>query len=242
MVSNRPNTKVVLAMSVDGKIADLSLSPARFGSKNDKAHLEKQVATSDAVIFGAGTLRAYGTTLRVSDSQLLHNRAKVNKPPQPLHIIITNSGNINPDIHFFNQPINRCLLTTSAGSLFWRQCQGKIRRDENIKFQQTLIFETPHQTVDIVAALKHLKDVGIENLAVLGGGKLIASMLELDLIDELWITVCPLILGGADTATPVEGIGFLEKNAPRLKLVNVEKIGEEVFLHYQVSRFAPIQN
>ncbi|MEM7556489.1 MAG: RibD family protein [Cyanobacteria bacterium P01_A01_bin.84] len=236
MVSNRPHTKVVLAISVDGKIADFNSSSARFGSSNDKAHLEKQIATSDAVIFGASTLRAYGTTLTISDAQLLRNRAKAEKPPQPLHIIITNSGNINPDIQFFRQSISRCLLTTSTGQLFWQKCQAKYCENEYMKFQQTLIFETPNRQVDICAALKHLKDAGIENLAVLGGGELVASMLELNLIDELWITVCPLILGGVDAVTPVEGKGFLETNAPRLKLLNVEKVGEEVFLHYSVER------
>ena len=54
----RPHTTVVLAMSADGKIADVKRSPARFGSAADKAHLEKQVAQVDAVLFGAGTLRA----------------------------------------------------------------------------------------------------------------------------------------------------------------------------------------
>ena len=236
MVSNRPNTTVVLAMSVDGKIADFNLSPARFGSENDKAHLEKQVATSDAVIFGAGTLRAYGTTLTISSPHLVYQRAKTGKTAQPLHIIITNSGNLNPDIRFFHQPINRWLLTTSIGSSFWQNCQVNIKDGENVKFQKILIFETLNQTVDMVTALEYLKNEGINNLAVLGGGELIASMLELDLIDELWITICPVILGGTKAATPVGGHGFLEKNAPKLKLLDVERIGEEVFLHYRIDR------
>ncbi|MDR9405249.1 MAG: dihydrofolate reductase family protein, partial [Halothece sp. Uz-M2-17] len=57
---NRPHTTVVLAMSADGKIADTARSAAEFSSHIDRAHLERQVAKADAILFGAGTLRAHG--------------------------------------------------------------------------------------------------------------------------------------------------------------------------------------
>ena len=82
---HRPQTTVILAMSADGKIADVNRSPARFGSINDKAHLEKEIATKDGVLVGAGTLRAYGTTLTVSHPDLLKNRQCNGKSPQPVH-------------------------------------------------------------------------------------------------------------------------------------------------------------
>lgn len=80
---NRPYTTVVLAMSADGKIADVRRSPARFQSLTDRTHLEEQIAASDAVLLGAGTLRAYGTTLRISHPQLLLQRKQCSLPPQP---------------------------------------------------------------------------------------------------------------------------------------------------------------
>lgn len=43
MVQHRPHTTVMLAMSADGKIADVRRSPARFGSKTDIAHPEEQI-------------------------------------------------------------------------------------------------------------------------------------------------------------------------------------------------------
>ncbi|MBR8833265.1 MAG: RibD family protein [Stigonema ocellatum SAG 48.90 = DSM 106950] len=227
MVQHRPHTTVVLAMSADGKIADFRRSPARFGSKADRQHLEKQIALADAVLFGALTLGAYGTTLTVSDPTLLQHRTRLGKPPQPVHIVITSSAKLNPEIRFFQQQINRWLLTTTAGSLFW---QG--RRE----FEHILVFETPTGTIDIHATLQHLTTLGITRLAVLGGGTLIASMLESDLVDEFWLTVCPLILGGSTAPTPVEGRGFLPQLAPRLQLVEVHTIEQEVFLYYRLQR------
>lgn len=225
MVQHRPHTTIVLAMSVDGKIADVRRSPARFGSLADKAHLERQMAAADAILFGADTLRAYGTTLTVSHPQLLEQRTDLSKSPQPVHIVVTQSGNLNPEIRFFKQPVKRWLLTTTAGALFWQH------RPE---FEQILIFETPTGSIDIITASQHLTTVGITRLAVLGGGTLIASMLELNLIDELWLTVCPLILGGATAPTPVDGTGFLAPFAPKLQLLEVETIEQEVFLHYRL--------
>ncbi|WP_017316388.1 RibD family protein [Mastigocladopsis repens] len=227
MVQHRPHTTVVLAMSADGKIADVTRSPARFGSTTDKAHLEEQISIGDAVLFGASTLRAYGTTLTVSHPQLLQQRIQAGKPPQPVHIVITHSANLNPEMHFFEQPVNRWLLTTKAGALFW---QG--RRE----FEQILVFETPTAKIDINAALQYLTTLGIKHLAVLGGGELVASMLELDLIDEFWFTVCPLIIGGATAPTPVEGNGFFAQLAKRLQLVEVYTIEQEVFLHYRLQQ------
>ncbi|MBD6615568.1 RibD family protein [Komarekiella sp. 'clone 1'] len=229
MVQHRPHTTVVLAMSADGKIADIRRSPARFGSRADKAHLEKQIAASDAVLFGAGTLRAYGTTLTVSHPTLLEHRTQEGKPPQPVHIVITHSGNLNPEIKFFKQPVKRWLLTTTAAAISW---QGRS------EFEQILVFETPTGKIDTLAALQHLATLDITRLVVLGGGELVASLLELNFIDELWLTVCPMILGGTTAPTPVEGRGFVADLAPKLQLLEVNTVDQEVFLHYRLQQSA----
>ena len=235
----RPYTTVILAMSADGKIADYMRSPARFGSKADKAHLEKQIADSDAVLFGASTLRAYKTTLIISNLALLRYRKQLGKTPQPIHITISNSGDIDPQMRFFQQPVSRWLISTTTGSQFWRQRQKKFAEPQdysNQQFQKILIFETPSGKIDIFAALRHLRNFGITRLAILGGGELVASMVESDLIDELWLSICPLILGGQTTPTPVDGSGFISSLAPRLSLLSVNTIEDEVFLHYRLKR------
>ncbi|MBO1060901.1 MAG: riboflavin deaminase [Aphanizomenon flos-aquae MDT14a] len=227
MIEYRPHTTVVLAMSADGKIADFRQAPARFGSVVDQAHLEKQIAISDAVLFGAGTLRAYNTTMTISETILLQQRKEANKHPQPVHIVISRSANLNPDIKFFQQPVRRWLLTTSLGAYFWQ---------ERSEFEQVLVFENPTGEIDLLAALTYLSSLQITRLAILGGGKLVASFLESNLIDEIWLTICPLILGGSMALSPVEGIGFLSDVAPKLQLLEVFTVEQEVFLHYRIIR------
>ena len=222
---HRPHTTVVLASSVDGKIADVDRSPARFGSAQDKAHLEQQIAQADAVLFGAGTLRSYGTSLPISSPELLQQRQQQGKPPQPIHIVASASGAIDPDLRFFRQPIPHWLLTTQAGDRHWRGLS---------QFERILIAETSADSLDWPTAFAQFSALGIQKLAILGGGTLVASLLEASLIDELWITVCPLLLGGVTAPTLVEGTGFSQAIAPRLQLLEVRAIDSEVFLHYRV--------
>ncbi|MBD1939808.1 dihydrofolate reductase family protein [Microcoleus sp. FACHB-68] len=223
----RPETIVVVAMSADGKIAEASRNQVLFGSPADKAHLENQMATADGVIFGAGTLRAGGSAMRVTHPELLKQRQEQGKPSQPVQIVCSRSANIDSNLKFFQQPIPRWLLTTAAGESRWREQPG---------FERILAIETSQQAIDLPAALQHLATLGLKRLAVLGGGELIASLLAVDLIDELWITVCPLILGGSTAPTPVDGNGFLTEQAPRLELLEVKPVGQEVFLHYRRQR------
>ncbi len=261
---DRPYTTVILAISADGKIADVVRSPARFGSANDKAHLEQQVAANDAVLFGNGTLQAYGTTMRVISPDLLKQRELAGKPPQPVQIVCSRSHQFDPNLRFFQQPVPRWLLTGELGGTTEEETAMPFPYPMNdcretalpsplpgkntdtampfpypvndCKFDRTIHAKTIAGEIDWIDAFQQLETLGIKRLAILGGGKLVASVLAAGLVDELWLTVCPLILGGVDAPTPVEGKGFLAEFAQKLELLAVKQVGQEVFLHYKVDR------
>ncbi|MGB7444266.1 MAG: RibD family protein [Coleofasciculaceae cyanobacterium] len=227
---NRPHTTVVLAMSADGKIADVTHSPARFSTVADLAHLERQVAAADAVLFGAGTLRAYGTTISVTNPQLLQMRLQRGMSLQPAQIVCSRQVDFDPQLRFFKQQIPRWLLTTTVGL-------GQLQKLSLVgSFERILVAKTEKAGLDWFDAFVQLRQLGIEDLAILGGGSIVASLLAVDLIDELWLTVCPLILGGTAAPTPVDGEGFPWQVAPLLELVEVQTIEQEVFLHYRRQR------
>src|SRR6476661_10330637 len=253
---DRPYATVILAISADGKIADAVRSPARFGSAKDKAHLEQQVAASDAVLFGNGTLQAYGTTMRVISPELVKQRELQGKPPQPVQIVCSRSAQFDPNLRFFQQPVPRWLLTgqdadTARPFLYRAKDEDTAvpfpyrAKDEdtampspyamtNSKFDRIIYAKTAGGEIDWIDGFQQLASFGIKRLAILGGGKLVASVLAAGLVDELWLTVWPLILGGADAPTPVEGKGFWADLAPKLELLAVKQVGQEVFLHYRV--------
>lgn len=224
---NRPQTTVILAMSADGKITDFKRSPAKFGSPADQAHLEKQVAQSDGVMLGAGTLRADGIALSIINPELLEQRKQQGKSQQPIQIVCSRSGVIDPQLDFFHQPVSRWLITTKIGSQKW---QGSS------EFERILVVETSTGEIDWIKAFEQLTKLGMRDIAIVGGGELVASLLLFDLVDEIWLTVCPLIFGGSTSPTPVGGQGFLSSEAPRLNLLSVETIDQEIFLHYCIQR------
>lgn len=227
-MNERPHTIAVLAMTADGKIADYQKSPAHFGSANDKLHLQQQVAVADGVIFGANTLRAYGTTMSVFNPELLRSRQKRSQPPQPVQIVVSASANLDSQWRFFQQPVPRWLITTPKNVKLW---QGK---PEFERILTTKSGEEDNSAIDWTSIFVQLKDQGLHQLAILGGGELIASLLAVGLIDELWLTICPIIFGGRDAPTPVSGRGFTQLEGKKLKLTQVKQLEQEIFLHYQV--------
>jgi 5-amino-6-(5-phosphoribosylamino)uracil reductase len=222
----RPQTTLVLATSLDGKIADRQRRAARFSSQADLNHLEARVAAVDGVLFGGGTLRAYGTTLRVQNPALVEERRSRGQAEQPLQIVWSPSGNLDPQCRFFQQPVPRGLITTVSGVQAWLHTAAFDH--------QWVVPQAQTQPWDWPWILAQLHQTGLKTLALLGGGRLTADLLHHGLVDEVYITICPLLLGGATAPTPVDGEGFLAEMAPRLQLRSAQTLGDEVFLHYRV--------
>jgi 5-amino-6-(5-phosphoribosylamino)uracil reductase len=206
---------LVLAMTADGKIANGDRSAAKFSSPQDFRHLEEQVAQADAVLIGAGTLRIHGTTMRVLDPDLIQSRIQRGQSPQPIQIVCSRSGDLDSDLKFFRQPVPSWLLTSAV--------------DEDERFDRVLQIGDA-QEIDWQQAWLKLADLGIDRLCILGGAEIATALWEQDLIDELQITICPVIFGGATAPTPCMGTGLV---IPReLVLISNKSIGQEIYLHY----------
>ena len=59
------------------------------------------------------------------------------------------------------------------------------------------------------------------------------AILAADAIDEMHVTLCPIVVGG-DAPTLADGAGFDREAVRRLRLLASEVEGDELFLHYQV--------
>jgi 5-amino-6-(5-phosphoribosylamino)uracil reductase len=229
-MKNRPHTTVILAMTADGKIADYQHTAARFGSIHDQHHLERQVSLVDGVLFGAGTLRAYGTTMSVTNPLLLQERERRSQFPQPVQIVVSASANLDPQWRFFRQPIPRWLITIPSRHRLW---------ESKTEFERILIAPVISAESNLIInwtrTFEQLAELGLNKLAILGGGELVASLLAEDLIDELWLTLCPVILGGQSAPTPVGGTGWIQSQGKKLQLLEVKQIEQELLVHYRVN-------
>ena len=226
-INHRPQVTLVLAMSADGKISDTDRTVARFASTADQHHLEQRVAAADAALFGAGTLRAYGTTVLIKDPTLIEHRRQQQQQPQPIQIVCSPSGYLDAKARFFSQPVPRWLLTTASGAKAWHDKKA---------FERIWIAPTVGQYFYWPEILAELKTLSIDRLLVMGGGQLVAALMAADLIDQLWPTVCPLVIGGERAPTPCDGDGFSLMDAPQFTLISNTAVGDEVFLHYRRQR------
>jgi 5-amino-6-(5-phosphoribosylamino)uracil reductase len=78
---------------------------------------------------------------------------------------------------------------------------------------------------------------GVQTLLVEAGGELLSQFLAADALDELYVTLCPVLIGGK-TPGLVGGTGFSLHALPHLTLMSSEVVGDEIFLHYRVNREA----
>ena len=186
MNSARPSTRLVLAVSLDGRLAPPQGGAAQIGGRGDRRVLEEALAWADAALLGAETLRRHGTTCLIHAPDLLAARAAEGRAPQPLALVASRSGAISPHLPFFQQPLERWLLAPAAVA-------GGAH---------ALGFTRGMPLAAWPAALQQLAALGLERLVVLGGAALAGSLLAEGLLDELQLTLCPRVLGGSHTWLP----------------------------------------
>lgn len=213
----KPVVEVVMAMSADGKIADAGRSPQRIASPRDRAVLDSRLAVSDAVLYGAGTLRALRRGIFLSPEW-----------PHPpanaiTNIVASTRAEFDLDMPFFAE----------AGAK-WLVCAEKPASEVADRFDEVLV--APGSAgVDWRAAMSGLAKRGVERICCGGGGGLCGALAKERLIDDYWITIAPLFIGGQAAPTPVDGEGHGLGQLSDLQLLSHEVVDGEVFLHYRTS-------
>ena len=175
----RPQTRLVLAISLDGRLAPATGGAAQLGGPGDRRVLEEALAWADACLIGAQTLRLHGSTCLIRDADLLAQRRRDGRSPQPLAIAVSRSAELPADLAFFTQPLER-----------WVLCSGPAAGPGAAGFARRLVLTSWPETLAMLAEL------GLQRLVVLGGAQLAVSLLADDCIDALQLTLCPQLLGG----------------------------------------------
>ena len=186
MTHDRPAVRLVLAISLDGRLAPPSGGLAQLGGPSDRRVLEEALGWADAVLFGANTLRAHRSTCLIRDPDLLERRHREGRPAQPDAIVASRVGQFPLDWPFFQQPLRRHLLSPTPALAGF---DGWIKQGST----WAMSFHQLHQQ-------------GWTKLVVLGGARLAGSLLSEDQIDELQLTLTPRLLGGAHSWFPMEDV------------------------------------
>lgn len=213
-------------MTADGKITTRNYSPVDFTSREDKLHLLRQRALADAVLVGHSTLRHDNVRLGLPKGELRESRIARGQTPSPLRVIVSNEGRIDVSLKIFQSEIAPIVIfsTTRMSAEF----QKALREKATLHLS-----ETP--AVDLRAMLEVLRQTyGVRTVACEGGAALFRSMLELQLVDQLNLTIAPWLFGGKDAPTLTGRSTEFFPASIRCRLTEMRVVGDECFCSYQL--------
>lgn len=208
-----------VAASVDGHIGDAGPTRLVLSNDADLDRVDEVRAGCDAILVGAGTVRADDPRLLVRSEQRRAARVAAGRPAHPAKVTLTASGDLDPGARFFTTGDGAKLVyTTRAGAAAARRLRGHA---DVVELGDRL---------DAGAVVADLAARGVERLLVEGGSQVQAAFLAADLVDELHVAVAPLLVG--DPAAP----RFTGRTGRTLQLAETRRLGEVVVLRYLLAR------
>lgn len=220
--------------TVDGVVAIPSLPGSNAivsgGSEADRFVMGLLRAAADLVMIGSGTLHASprgrwqpDTVCPAAAEAYAALRRDLGLEPRPRVAILTASGSIAPDRAVLEDaPL---VLTTRAGA---ERLAGTLPAGVE------LVVLPGGGTVDVRAALRLLHERGYERILSEAGPHVFGSLVAAGLVDELFLTVSPLLAGRA-TPEPlglVEGVALLPGQDTPARLRSARVHGSHLFLQY----------
>ncbi|MGA8745770.1 MAG: dihydrofolate reductase family protein [Solirubrobacterales bacterium] len=179
----RPFVAVNFATTVDGR-ATIGGVSGPIGSRADTAMLAGLRTRFDAVMIGAGTMRAERYGRLISDQHTRERRERLGLPHDPLLVIISGRLDLPWEAPLFTAGGGRVLIFTASEA-------------EPPATATSLRIVRHAGRVDIAEALRQLRQQrGIRALLCEGGPRLHGELESAGLVDELFLTLAPKLAGG----------------------------------------------
>ncbi|GGR69717.1 MULTISPECIES: dihydrofolate reductase family protein [Streptomyces] len=214
-----PYVLLSAAVSLDGYLDDTGPERLLLSGPADFDRVDGVRASVDAILVGAGTIRADNPRLLVNSAERRAARRAAGRPEYPLKVTVTGSGDLDPAAHFWH---------TGGGKLVFATDRGAVRAARLLGNTADVVPLGP--ALDWRALLEHLHDVrGVRRLMVEGGGTVHTQLLQQGLADELQLVLAPLFVG--DPAAPrLFGPGAYQGG--RLRLLETRRIEDVVLMRY----------
>jgi 5-amino-6-(5-phosphoribosylamino)uracil reductase len=207
-------------MSLDGYIDDSSDFRLVLSGPEDLEQIDELRARSDAILVGAGTIRADNPRLLVRSERRRQARIARGATPDPVRVVLTSSGDLDPAARIF----------TSGGAATVVYAASQVVAELGKRFGDRADVVDAGDPLDLNAVLADLDGKGIERLMVEGGSSVLASFLTAGLADELRLAVAPFFVG--DSAAP----RFVGAAGVPAELIDVRQVGGDVVLTYSLGQ------
>jgi riboflavin-specific deaminase-like protein len=189
---DRPYLVLNMVTTADGR-ATIAGRSGPIGNQADQDLFHALRTRVDAVMVGAGTLRAekYGRLVRKPERR--DARARAGLAPDPLAVIVSGRLDLPQDLPLLHEPDQHVLVATFS--------QGELPGAADIRYTRF-----SGGVVDIPRLLAILRGRGIRSVLCEGGPTLNAELLRADAVDELFQCIAPKLAGEPDAPTLVSGV------------------------------------
>jgi riboflavin-specific deaminase-like protein len=210
--TGRPYVTLTYAQSLDGAIAARPGHPLALSCRDSQAMTHALRAEHDAILVGIGTILADNPSLTV--------RLVRGKNPQPVVL--------DSRLRF---PLYAKLLRQETLPWILTNIEAESERQEALETLGVKVFRLPsgdNGGIEIKKVLDILGEKGIKSVMVEGGAQIISSFLWYKAVDQIIVTIAPVLVGG------LRVLDFHRqpppKEFPHLVNVEYEKIGEDLIV------------
>jgi diaminohydroxyphosphoribosylaminopyrimidine deaminase/5-amino-6-(5-phosphoribosylamino)uracil reductase len=237
MTQRLPFVIAKAAQSLDGKIATTTGESRWITSLQSRRLAHQLRRDADAILVGINTI--------LRDDPLLTVRHVSPRWNQPVKVIVDSRLRIRPQA--------RCLSTPSAGRTIVATTSSNTRKRRLREQRGVEVLVLPHEgtratkasarvrrrssggRVPLRSLCHELARRGIQSLLIEGGGEVLAGAFSERLVDRIVWCVSPLVIGGRNAPTAVDGVGVRRlREAVRLDDMRVRRVGPDLCVEARV--------
>ncbi len=218
ITTKTPFLIVKMAMTLDGKIATKSGKSRWITGEKSRKFVHRLRSMSDGIVVGINTV--------LQDDPLLNVRLNGEKKENPARIIIDSKGKLPLESRVVKSAaeIKTLLATTELAP------RTKLAALESAGVE-VMILPSKNGRVDLQAMMQVLGEKEISILLAEGGGTLNYSFLAENLIDKIYFFTAPLLIGGKEARTPLEGEGIEElENAWTVENIEMKQLDRDLLI------------
>jgi riboflavin biosynthesis pyrimidine reductase len=213
-----PRVRMNFVASIDGS-ATLSGRSGGMGDASDRLAMQVLRTLADVVLIGAGTVRAEGYGgLAVDEADAAWRRSR-GLDDQPRVAVVSSSLDLDPAHPFFAAAVRRPIVVTHGMA-------PEARRLALAEVADVLV--CGDEEVDPAAMLGALAAEGLSQVLCEGGPHLFGSLIDADLVDEVCLSLSPMLVGGPGGRI---ARGASESARP-MRLVRAVPAGDLLLLRY----------
>jgi len=227
-MGDRPYTVLSCAISLDGYLDDAGDERLVLSNAEDLDLVDAVRASCDAILVGAGTVRADDPRLLVRDPSRVAGRLAAGLPASPARVTVTGSGRLGPGARLFRRDPGRPAETVVY-------CESGAVGDLAARLGERAVVRDGGHPLTMERVAIDLREHGVRRLMVEGGRRVLTQFLAEGLADELRLAVAPFLVGDTRACRLVDDGDFPWTPGRTARLVDVDPVGDVAVLRYALS-------